>query len=108
MTHTEQLERPIVAVTPRAATILKGACADMDGLSALVHLSVVPHDGGVAYRLELRPEPARNDVVFEQHEVTMAVSADQAAELAGTKLDYVDADGQRGRFVVARPEPAAS
>ncbi len=102
MTEASTLERPVVTVTAQAAAVIKAACEAMDPPASVVHLSVHRQGDSVAHRLDLKSEAGPNDLISDQHDLSIAVSSDQVPMLQGAEVDYV-AEGEGGKFIVANP-----
>lgn len=102
MSQSDAMERPIITVTEEAAAVIKAACAQDPISSSVVRFSVERQGDSLVHGIRLEAETAPDDVIFEQHDLTMAVHQDQVPLLAGTSIDY-RSEGAGGRFVVANP-----
>lgn len=102
MSATDTLERPVVTITAQAAGVIRAACEAMDPPASVVYLSVHREGDRIAHRLDLKNGTTPGDIVSDQHELAVAVSADQVPLLQGAEVDYV-AEGAGGKFVVSNP-----
>lgn len=100
MSQPEVLKRPVLTITEDAATVIRSACEEQS--ARLVRFSVAVQGDSVVHGITLDVEPAPEDVVFEQHDLTLAVNREQVPLLQGTKIDY-EGDTADGHFVVANP-----
>ncbi len=105
MSQPEVLERPVITVTEQAAAIIKSACEEQS--AKLVRFTVSLQGENVVHGISLEMDPAPEDVVFEQHDLTMAVNKEQVPLLKGTEIDYLGEDAA-GHFVVANPNLRAT
>lgn len=100
MSQPDTLERPVVTITEQAATVIKSACEEQS--AKLVRFSVALQGDSVVHGITLEMAAAPEDVLFEQHDLTLAVNREQVPLLQGTEIDY-RGDTPDGHFVVANP-----
>jgi iron-sulfur cluster assembly accessory protein len=93
---------PVVTVTEQAASVIKAACASIEPPATIVHFSIMEQGDGVAHRMELRTETDPDDLISQQHDLTVAVSPEQVEVLKGAEVDFIG-EGNAGKFVVTNP-----
>ena len=102
------LDEPVVTVTDRAASRLRGLMA-IESTQALRLAVVRTHCmGGRGFTYQLAPEdsPAADDGVFEDHGVKICVDAASSAYLRGAELDFVETLADNG-FTLNNPNVIA-
>lgn len=109
MTHNSQAPADPITISPSAAVILKAA-VDSSSVSpgdAVIRFAVVRDEDTFAHQVTLEAAPVADDVVFEQHGLTMAVAPEQVPVLAGAHFD-IQVEAGEPHLVVSNPNlPAA-
>lgn len=100
MSQSETIERPVIRLSEQAASVIKTACDEQS--ASLVRFTIAVQGENVVHGISLERDPTPEDVVFEQHDLKMAVAKEQVPFLNGTEVDY-RGEGQDGHFVVANP-----
>jgi iron-sulfur cluster assembly accessory protein len=80
-----------VSLTPKAVEMVK-ITREQEGIDATFGLRVAVRGGGCSgfeYALDYEGEARPNDVVYEQHGLTVYVDGVSARYLDGTNIDYV-------------------
>lgn len=107
MTNDSQSPANPITISPSAAVILKAAVDSSSPGAAVVRFAVVRDDDAFAHQVTLEESPVADDLVFEQHGVTMAVAPDQVPVLVGAHFD-IQVEAGEPRLVVSNPNlPAA-
>lgn len=86
-----QPEEVPVTLTPKAAEMVK-ITRQQEGIDDTHGLRIAVRGGGCSgfeYALDFEKEPRANDVVYEQHGLTLFVDGVSARYLEGTSIDYV-------------------
>jgi iron-sulfur cluster assembly accessory protein len=80
-----------VSLTPKAVEMVK-ITREQEGIDPSFGLRVAVRGGGCSgfeYALDYEGEPRPNDVIYEQHGLTVYVDGVSARYLEGTNIDYV-------------------
>lgn len=86
-----QPEEIPVTLTPKAAEMVK-ITRQQEGIDETHGLRIAVRGGGCSgfeYALDFEKEPRANDLVYEQHGLTLFVDGVSARYLEGTSIDYV-------------------
>lgn len=101
MSQSDTIERPVIRLSEEAANVIKSACTEQS--ASLVRFSIAVQGDKVIHGISLETDSTPEDVVFEQHNLKMAVAREQVPFLNGTEVDYRGDDQDGGHFVVANP-----
>ncbi|HXO22517.1 MAG TPA: iron-sulfur cluster assembly accessory protein [Thermoanaerobaculia bacterium] len=88
--HPPEDEVP-VSLTPKAVEMVK-VTREQEGIDASHGLRIAVRGGGCSgfeYALDYEKESRPNDVIYEQHGLTVYVDGVSARYLQGTNIDYV-------------------
>lgn len=94
----------ILTVTERAANRIKALIAAQQLEECVLRISMQERDGRPAHGITFVTAPQPGDVVFQQHDLTVAIDQPSAALLQGVVLDYEGEPGA-GRFTARHPGP---
>ncbi|MGK2964386.1 MAG: HesB/IscA family protein [Tepidiformaceae bacterium] len=102
MTQNTVQEPPIVTITESVADRLREAAKSANVPDVIVRFSLQEEPTGLAHKIALEVTPAAEDVVFEQHGITIVVEPQQVPQLNGAHFDFEVIDGQ-SRLTVVNP-----
>lgn len=80
-----------VTLTPKASDMVK-ITRDQENIDPSFGLRIAVRGGGCSgfeYALDFESEPRENDLVYEQHGLTIYLDGLSARYLKGTEIDYV-------------------
>lgn len=86
-----QPEETPITLTPKAAEMVR-ITRQQEGIDESHGLRIAVRGGGCSgfeYALDFEKEPRPNDLVYEQHGMTLFVDGVSARYLEGTSIDYV-------------------
>ena len=105
MTQNSQAPGPPVTLSESAAGALKAvvhSSTEVENGDAVVRFSVKEQDSTISHQVTLESAPVENDLVFEQHGLTMVVAPEHVPALNGAHFD-LQVDAGQPRLVVSNP-----
>ena len=92
------LDEPVVTLTDRAATKLRGIIATESKQALRIAMARTHCMGGrgFTYQLALEDAPAANDGVFEENGVKICIDPASSEYLQGAELDFVETLEENG------------